>query len=73
MRIETIGDGIAYWKEKLMQAIMFISFSADLDLKTFTLSDFDTDVSELYQMGCQSTQTLPQAYNTLTETEVTHG
>ena len=53
-----------------MQAIMFISFSADLDLNTFTLSDFDTNVSELYQMGCQSTQTLPQAYNTLTEIEV---
>ena len=70
MRIEVIGNGIAYWKDKLMQAILFISFSADLDLQTFTLSEFGTDVSELYQMGCESTQTLPQAYNTLTEKEV---
>ena len=70
MKTEIIGNGIVYWKEKLMQAIMFISFSADLDLKTFTLAEFNTDITELYDMGCQSNQTLPQAYNTLTAKQV---
>ena len=57
------------WKNKLMQAIMFISFSQDLDINTFTLSNFNVDLKSLYNLGCVPEQTLPQAYNYLTGVE----